>query len=839
MPRNQRVLASTSLLLLFAGAFLFVGCSDDNPVEVGPGTNFSNTVVIHTDPDDLNVAWSLAAPGGATIASQGDATLENMAAGEYTISWLPRDGWITPRPNPVTLSLGSVKQIDFSGFYFPEPGSVFINVIPGNLQAEWTLLGGEVNSSTGEFEPTEGMEWNGAGDTTLQALEPGIYEIIWQPVDGWYNPDQEGDQQGEPLTVRFTMTIFGFSAAREYRQSPGSVYIDPRPGSLDASWTLTGNGRLTATGPIEQIIEYTGTGPTLIADAWPDTVGDGVSSFDYTIVWDEVSGYTTPASADYEMSRGITLNVAGEYAQVPGSATIDAEPNSLDAPWTLVGPDGIQRSGLGDLSLSDLAPGDYTLMWGEVVAWKAPQNETLTVDHGGNVVFAGTYAPSLVLDPQPAGFSAPWQIAGPGGFSLSGTGSSVFNDLDAGSYTVTWNEVSGWTAPAAETVTLGATGIVVTGDYQQNAMTLFVRPEPAGLGAPWTITGPNGFSESGTGQGTVEVTDPGVYTLAWETLVGWTPPGPTLAPLAAGETITFQARYLETFDMVPVSAGAFVMGTRNESCSSPDETEHDVELTNDILVQATEVSNGTFAQVLTWAVDHGYARYENGKIYDTLDNSTIMLMNMQDPGLKIRYENGAFVSDRENDPVVEISWYAAAAYCDWLSLHGGMTRAYDHLNWLCNGYDPYNAVGYRLPTEAEWEYACRAGSETAYANTDIDDFREDCFVEDPELLDSICWFSENSQSQAHEVASKGPNAWGLFDMHGNVLEWCNDRYRSNYCGTNCPEENPVGPSQGDTRVQRGGYFYSDFTKVRSGARSESNPTNASAVCGFRVVITDR
>ena len=84
-----------------------------------------------------------------------------------------------------------------------------------------------------------------------------------------------------------------------------------------------------------------------------------------------------------------------------------------------------------------------------------------------------------------------------------------------------------------------------------------------------------------------------------------------------------------------------------------------------------------------------------------------------------------------------------------------------------------------------------------------------------------------------------PNDWDLYDMHGNVAEWCNDRYRSNYCGEHCPDEDPVGPSAGETRVQRGGYFYSTFDLCRSGARGASSPSNAGSTAGFRIVITVR
>ncbi len=123
---------------------------------------------------------------------------------------------------------------------------------------------------------------------------------------------------------------------------------------------------------------------------------------------------------------------------------------------------------------------------------------------------------------------------------------------------------------------------------------------------------------------------------------------------------------------------------------------------------------------------------------------------------------------------------------------------------------------YRLPTEAEWEYACRAGTAGDFAGS----------------LDEMGWYMSNSGSQTHPVGTKKPNAWGLYDMHGNVLQWCQDWY-GDYPGGKVVD--PQGPGSGSNRVIRGGSWGSDATNCRSAARHRYSPDNRAAGLGFRLV----
>ena len=182
-------------------------------------------------------------------------------------------------------------------------------------------------------------------------------------------------------------------------------------------------------------------------------------------------------------------------------------------------------------------------------------------------------------------------------------------------------------------------------------------------------------------------------------------------------------------------------------------------------------------------------------------------------------ENPSHFKGSDDLPVEQVSWLDAVLFCNKLSEQEKRTPFYriDGTEVTIAGGN-----GYRLPTEAEWEYACRAGSTTLYP-----------FGDDVSKLGDHAWYAGNSGRKTHPVGQKRPNAWGLYDMLGNVWEWCQDWYEEGYYGASPPAD-PPGPSEASCRVFRGGGWGDDAWHCRPAYRSGSTPESRNFHLGFRV-----
>jgi sulfatase modifying factor 1 len=247
------------------------------------------------------------------------------------------------------------------------------------------------------------------------------------------------------------------------------------------------------------------------------------------------------------------------------------------------------------------------------------------------------------------------------------------------------------------------------------------------------------------------------------------------------ETVTPASGGKITFDMVLIPGGEFMMGSsdKEEGRKDNEGPQHKVRL-EPFYLCATETTYELFWVYYEETVQRD--RDEAGKKVKDLDAITGPTPIYGDPTMGM---GGG------TKPAIGATWLNAMTFCRWLSKKTGRK--------------------YRLPTEAEWEYAARAGTETAYF-----------FGNDPKQLTAYAWFEDNSEQATHEVARKKPNPWGLYDMLGNVLEWVHDFYDPTaYAATakNSPALNPRGPKQGKVHVARGGSWESPAEELRCPARA--------------------
>jgi formylglycine-generating enzyme required for sulfatase activity len=193
-------------------------------------------------------------------------------------------------------------------------------------------------------------------------------------------------------------------------------------------------------------------------------------------------------------------------------------------------------------------------------------------------------------------------------------------------------------------------------------------------------------------------------------------------------------------------------------------------------------------------------------------------------------------------PVEEVTWYDAVLYCNKRSKRDGRDTVYSYTSVTgtpgngCEALDglaiDFAKNGYRLPTEAEWEYACRAGTTTDYYWNK--NYPPITTSDSAAIYENAIWY-DNAFDETAQVATQKANAWGLYDMAGNVWEWCNDNWSNSY--TSGSQTDPTGPATGNFRVLRGGSFEKSDYYLQSASRRDGAPFEAGGghVAGFRCV----
>ena len=232
--------------------------------------------------------------------------------------------------------------------------------------------------------------------------------------------------------------------------------------------------------------------------------------------------------------------------------------------------------------------------------------------------------------------------------------------------------------------------------------------------------------------------------------------------LSTGDTKTITLPGGAEMEMIYCAPGSFMMGSpEDEEDRDDDETQHKVTLTKGFWLGKYPVTQSQWKSVM---------------------------------GKKITYFGG------DDNPVDYVSWDDCKEFIKKINSRFNFTA--------------------RFPTEAEWEYACRAGNGDAYSGTGD--------------LDEMGWYDENSENRTHPVGEKEPNDWGFYDMHGNVCEWCADWYGS--YPTKAVTD-PEGPASGSGRVQRGGGYYYDASYCTSSYRYNFNPSSYNSSFGFRLACS--
>jgi formylglycine-generating enzyme required for sulfatase activity len=243
------------------------------------------------------------------------------------------------------------------------------------------------------------------------------------------------------------------------------------------------------------------------------------------------------------------------------------------------------------------------------------------------------------------------------------------------------------------------------------------------------------------------------------------------------------------FKMVPIPGGKFLMGSPDKESGRTEEEgpQHEVEI-EPFWMGAHEVTWNEY-EIWTFNLDIQRRKVNNEPISD-LDKLADAVTRPTKP-----YTDMSFGMGKEGFPAISMTQLAAKTYCKWLSAKTGRY--------------------YRLPTEAEWEYACRAGTKTAYS-----------FGDDPAHLSEYAWHADNSNEAYHKIGTKLPNPWGLYDMHGNVCEWTLDQFTSDFYQKSAGKtvKEPLAlPTKLYPQVARGGSWDDDEpAKLRSAARRASN-----------------
>jgi formylglycine-generating enzyme required for sulfatase activity len=409
----------------------------------------------------------------------------------------------------------------------------------------------------------------------------------------------------------------------------------------------------------------------------------------------------------------------------------------------------------------------------------------------------------LFTPPDATNKNVTWSIS-PSGIATVSNG--TVTALAAGTAIITATSVSDTSKTASCTVTVNPKPVTITGLTAANKF--YDGTTTATITGTATINGLIGGDSVNVSDGTAVFENATVGYNKTVTFSGFSLTGADVGNYTLlSQPTNVTASIVEKPVMVQITAGTFQMGSpENELGRTEYEIQHSVTLANSFYMGKYQVTQVQYQVVMGSNPSNFYWNPATGEIQ----------------GYR---------------PVERVSWYDALVFCNKLSVMEGLTPAYsidgstDPAAWgtvPTSSDATWNTVsivagstGYRLPTEAQWEYACRAGTTTAYNLGDT-------------WNDDWGWIVTNSNDMTHEVGKKLPNTWGLYDMHGNTRDWCWD-WHSPFYYTNSPTNDPQGASSGANRVLRGGYYPLPAQYSRSASRDGAPPSQRSVNIGFRLI----
>ena len=451
----------------------------------------------------------------------------SLAAGSYTVSYKTISGWTSPGNQSATIV--SAQPTSLTGAYIPpQPGTLTVTITPAaavSAGAMWSV--------------NAGASWNASGVPV--SLAAGNYTVNFKTIAGWTSPGNQTATivSGQPTSLT-------------------GAYIPPQPGTLTV--TITPAAAVSA-GAMWSV----NAGASWNASGVPVSLAAG----SYTVSYKTISGWTSPGNQSATIVSAQPTSLTGAYIPPqPGTLTVTITPAaavSAGAMWSYDGGGTWQASG----AVVSLAAGSYTVSYKTISGWTSPGNQSATIVSAQPTSLTGAYIPpqpgTLTVTITPAAAvsaGAMWSYDGGGTWQASGAVVS----LAAGSYTVSYKTISGWTSPGNQSATIvSAQPTSLTGAYippQPGTLTVTITPAAAvSAGAMWSYDGGGTWQASGA----VVSLAAGSYTVSYKTISGWTSPGNQSATIVSAQPTSLTGAYIPpqpgtlTVTITPaaaVSAGA-------------------------------------------------------------------------------------------------------------------------------------------------------------------------------------------------------------------------------------------------------------------------------------------